>query len=67
MEKNKELELITDLSAVLFIRDTSDVWDDEKEKRMQELLKCIENMLPEEGKAMKDPEVLELIFQKYGV
>lgn len=67
MQKDKELELITDLAAVLFIRDTSDDWDDKQENRMQELVKCIENMLPEEGKAMKDPEVLELIFKKYGV
>ena len=67
MEKNKELELITDLSAVLFIRDTSDVWDDEKEKRMQELVECIENSIPDDEDIMQDPEVLELIFQKYGV
>lgn len=67
MEKNKELELITDLSAVLFIRDTPDVWDDEKEKRMQELVECIENSIPDDEDTMQNPEVLELIFQKYGV
>lgn len=67
MQKDKELELITDLTAVLFIKDTGEIWSVVQENRLRELVKRIENSLPEEGDAMQDPEVLELIFQKYGV
>lgn len=67
MQKTNELESITDLSTVLFLRDTSDDWNDEQENRMQELVRRIENMFPSEEFTMQDSEVLELIFQKYGV